>query len=208
MKKVFFLGLMLSVLSCKAQQKEHFLNNTTPPKMATLDNKSFDEIQVNGVANFILSNGNSVKQFTAGDTYVEDIKLKDTPFKTQNIYAKYSGAIQSSIEIFYDFPIGIQKFYDGNGSVTKEIDFDKPYQFSIDDLALKIKNEFNIDIMKDNKYVDVSRTLLPHDSEPPEYEVSFPVDPNVDLLYGDKRVLVIDGNTGVIISNTIRRYTK
>ncbi len=205
MKTILSFILLTSIMSCSAQ------NKAIPiplKKMETLDNKSFDEIQVNGVANFILSNGNSVKQFTAGDTYVEDIKLKDTPFKTQNIYAKSNGAIQSSIEIFYDFPIKIQKFYDGNGSVIKEINFDNPYQFSTDDLALKIKNEFNIDIIKNNKYVDVSRILLPDDSEPPQYQVSFPIDPNANTPYGDKRVLVIDGNTGVITSNTIRIYTK
>lgn len=208
MKKVIFLGLMLSILNCKAQQTSFLLSKQSQRKMATLKNKSFDEIQVNGVANFTLPNGNSLKQFTDRDNYVEDIKLRDTPFETQNIYAKSNGAIQSSIEIFYDFPIKIQKFYDGNGSVIKEINFDKPYQFSIDDLSLKIKNEFNIDIMKDNKYVDVSRISLPEDSELPQYKVSFPVDPNANTSYGDKRVLVIDGKTGALISNNIRIYTK
>lgn len=199
---------MLSVLSCKAQQKQLSLSKTEPTKMAKLGNKSFNEIQVNGVANFTLPNGNSVKQFTAGDNYVEDIKLRDTPFETQNIYAKSNGAIQSSTELFYDFPIKIQKFYDGDGSVIKEINFDKPYQFSTDDLALKIKNEFNIDIMNVNNYVHVSRTILPDDSELPKYTVSFPVNRNANTPYGDKRVLLIDGNTGALISNTVRIYTK
>ncbi len=54
MKKVIFLGLILSALSCKAQHKQYFLNNTKPIKMETLDNKSFDEIQINGEANFTL----------------------------------------------------------------------------------------------------------------------------------------------------------
>lgn len=212
MKKVIFLVLILSALSCRAQHKQYFLNNTKPTKMETLDNKSFDEIQVNGEANFTLPNGNSVRQFKFRDTYIEDIKIKGTPFSIQNIYSKVGGAIQSSLEAFYRVPIGIKKFYDGNGNVIKEIDFDKPFQFSIDDLALKIKNEFNLDIMKDNNYVNVSRTLLISDSVPLTYTVAFPVDPNIDSnidpQYGDKRVLVIDGNNGAIISNTIRSYTK
>ncbi len=170
--------------------------------METLDNKSFDEIQVNGEAKFTLPNGNSVRQSIFRDAYIEDIKIKGTPFRIQNIYSKVGGAIQSSVEVFYGVPIGIKKFYDGNGNVFKEIDLDEGFHFSIDDLALKVKNEFNIDIMKDNKNVRVARGFKP------EYEVSFPVDSNNDSFYGDKRVLVIDGKTGVIISNTIRIYTK
>lgn len=203
MKKVIFLGLMLSALGCKAQQKQYSFNNTKPPKMETLDNKSFDEIQINGEANFTLPNGNSVSQFRMGDTYVEDIKVKGTSFSIKNQYVKSSGAIKSSVEIFHGFPIGVIKYYDGDGSVIKEVDFDEPFHFSIDDIALKVKNEFNIDIMKDNKNVRVARG-----PKPPEYEVSFPVDPSLDSPYGDKRVLLIDGNTGAIISNTIRIYTK
>ncbi len=144
-----------------------------------------------------------------GDTYDEEIKIKGTPFIIKNTYAKSNRAVQSSLEVFYGFPIGVKKFYDGNGNVIKEIDCDKPtFKFSIDDLALKIKNEFNLDIMKDNKYVNVSRTLLISDLVPLTYTVAFPVDPNIDPQYGDKKVLVIDGNTGSIISNTIKSYTK
>lgn len=213
MKKVIFLGLILSILSCRAQQKPSSFSNKEPIKMEALDNKSFDEIQVNGEAKFTLPNGNSVRQIRIGDTYDEEISIKGTPFIIKNTYAKSNIAIQSSLKLFYGFPIGVKKFYDGNGNVIKEIDCDKPaFKFSIDDLALKIKNEFNIDIMKDNKYVYVSRTLLISDSVPLTYTVAFSVNPNIDSnidpQYGDKRVLVIDGNTGSIISNTIKSYTK
>ena len=199
---------MLSVLSCKAQQKQLSLGKTELIKMAKLDNKSFDEIQVNGEAKFTLPNGNSVRQSKFRDAYIEDIKIKGTPFSIQNIYSKPGGAIQSSLEVFYRVPIGIKKLYDGDGNVIKEIDFDKPFQFSIDDLALKIKNEFNLDIMKDNNYVNVFRTLLIDNSVPLTYTVAFPIDLNFDSQYGDRRVLVLDGNTGAIISNTIISYTK
>ncbi|MVN21523.1 hypothetical protein [Mucilaginibacter arboris] len=83
MKKVIFLGLVLSVLNCEAQQKPSFFNNKEPIKMAKLGNKSFDEIQINGEANFTLPNGNSVRQIRMRDTSVEDIKLKGTPFKNK-----------------------------------------------------------------------------------------------------------------------------
>lgn len=204
---------MLGILSCKAQYKSYTGEQTKIITMTKLDNKSFDEIQINGEANFILPNGNSVRQIRIGDTYDEEITIKGSPFIIKNTYAKSNRAIQSSLELFYGFPIGVKKFYDGYGNVIKEIDCDKPaFKFSIDDLALKIKNEFSIDIMKDNKYVNVSRTLLISTSVPLTYTVAFPVDSkinlNIDPQYGDKRVLVIDGNTGSIISNTIKSYTK
>lgn len=205
MKKILSLILLTSIMSCSAQ------NKAIPiplKKMETLNNKSFDEIQINGEAKFTLPNGNSVRQSIFRDAYIEDIKIKGTPFSIQNIYSKPGGAIQSSLEVFYRVPIGIKKLYDGNGNVIKEIDFDKPFQFSIDDLALKIKNEFNLDIMKDNNYVNVFRTLLIRDSIPLTYTVAFPVDLSLDSPYGDKRILEIDGNTGAIISNTIKSYTK
>lgn len=208
MKKVIFLGLIFSVLRCEAQYKSYAGKQTKITTMAKLYNKSFDEIQVNGKANFILPNGNSVSQRISGDTYIEDIKIKDTPFMIQNVYSKSNGAIQSSVETFYNFPIGIRKLYGGNGNVINEIDCDKPFQFSIDDLALKIKNEFNIDIMKENKYVDISRTLLLRDSTPLEYQVSFPTNQNAEFLYGDRRVILVDGNDGKILSDTIRVQNK
>lgn len=160
--------------------------------MEKLNNKSFDEVQVNGEANFTLSNGDIVRQFEDKNSYIESITKKETPFETVNVFDKSTGALKATGENFYRFPIGILKEYDQSGVLIKETNFDEPFKFTIEALAQKIDQELHLDIMKETPDVTVYRATNPA----PAYQVFYPV------IEGNPRwlnVLIYDGVTGSLI---------
>ena len=80
------------------------------------------------------------------------------PFNDKIYYFKNLN-IKSEGKYFYDVPT-LYKEYDNNGHLIKEIDFNLERSFSIDDLSIKMKNEFQIDLLKniENKGVSITRT--------------------------------------------------
>ncbi len=186
MKKILSLILLTSIMSCSAQKKT---TTITLKKMEKLNNQNFDNIQVNGEANFTLPNGDIVRQFEDKGSYIESISKKETPFETVNVFDKGTGALKATGENFYGFSIGILKEYDQNGVLIKETNFDEPFKFTIEALAQKIVEELHVNIMMKTTDVTVYRTTNPT----PTYQLFYPV------IEGNPRwlnILVFDGVTG------------
>lgn len=186
MKTIISFILLTSIMSCSAQTKA---TKTTLKKMEKFNNQNFDDIKVNGEANFTLPNGDIVRQFEDKGSYIESISKKETPFETVNVFDKGTGALKATGENFYGFSIGILKEYDQNGVLIKETNFDEPFKFTIEALAQKIVEELHVNIMMKTTDVTVYRTTNPT----PTYQLFYPV------IEGNPRwlnILVFDGITG------------
>jgi hypothetical protein len=79
------------------------------------------------------------------------------PFNNKIYYFKNLN-IKNEGKFFYDVPT-LYKEYDYNGRLLKEIDFNLGRSFSIDDLNIKMKNEFQIDLLQniENKGISITR---------------------------------------------------
>lgn len=194
MKKVIFLGLMLSVLSCKAQEKA---TKVPLKKMEEFNGQDLNKFQVMflGEINFTKPNGDEVRQIEDKDSYTEYISKKGTPFETVNIFYKRTCALKATGERFYGFPIGIFKEYNQNGVLIKEINSNEPYKFTLEALIQKVEKEFHINIMKNTIGVSVTRTTNPV----PQYELDYPVIEGNPLWLN---IVIFDGITGFIIRKT------
>ena len=107
--------------------------------------------------NFYKNNNIRYRLTTYKDIMVEE-RVLNSPYTLYKLYDIKTNMLKSSARTFYGFAIEYSKEYDGEGKLIKEIDDDKPYQFSIEDLRKKLKNEYDIDIIED--YKDQDPTLI------------------------------------------------
>ena len=140
------------------------------PQMKKFDLKAFNKhkkgnntycryIQIN-------NNGDTIETYLVEnkDSYQETITRLNTPIKERYMYDKNTLNITREIVSFYDCIIGFRREYNENGTLIKEINTDKPYKFSWQDLVQKMKMEYDIDLMdkldqikNDNCVASVSR---------------------------------------------------
>jgi hypothetical protein len=140
------------------------------PQMKKFDLKAFNKhkkgnntycryIQIN-------NNGDTIETYLVEnkDSYQETITRLNTPIKERYMYDKNTLNITREIVSFYDCIIGFRREYSENGTLIKEINTDKPYKFSWQDLVQKMKMEYDIDLMdkldqikNDNCVASVSR---------------------------------------------------
>ena len=164
MRKLITIFILFCFVSCKSQEIQ---NNNTITKNKTME--YFDE---NNYKNLKTDNNFSPssreKYYIDGNRKIriiyssETIQLEETflnnPYKKIKVYFKENNILYAEAKTFYGFAIESSKEYDKAGKLIKEIDDDKPYQFSIEDLRKKLKNEYDIDIIED--YKDEDPTLI------------------------------------------------
>lgn len=119
----------------------------------------------------------------------------NNPNKYTYVYFTKTKTIHAYGKSFYHCFVGTDKEFNINGLLVKQIDWDKPYKFSIEDLIKKIKNELNIDLMDISKKIDVTRSEQPK----PVYTIMVPQKPSRIL-----RWIKVDGTTGEIMSDEVK----
>lgn len=136
------------------------------------DIRNFNDRVAAGTTTFTLENGDKVQQFTGseGKGYVERITRDDTPYGIVRVYHP-NGFLHIQGKEFYGFPIGVYREYSETGKLIKETNYDEPYKFSVDDMAKKMKEEYNIDIMTPKAGTTVTRYKK---SPFPEYQIFTP----------------------------------
>ncbi|MFK7002222.1 hypothetical protein, partial [Flavobacterium oreochromis] len=139
--------------------KDDTLTNTfKKDTMEYFDIKKYKENKtVNGYI-FNLNDGTQVMQIEHEDqTYTDERRQKNSPYTYFKTYHK-NGVIKSIGKSFYVFNIDTYREYDEKGKLIEEINFEKPYKFSSDELRKKIKEEYDIDIVSD--YTDSDQTKI------------------------------------------------
>ncbi|KAK9670740.1 hypothetical protein QE152_g41226, partial [Popillia japonica] len=94
-----------------------------------------------------------------GTYYIDERHYPNSPYLYYCEYDKY-GRIKISLTNFYSTFIGKITYYDTSGNIVNETDEDAPYKFSIDDLILKMRREYNIDIEDKKKIWGVYRYVV------------------------------------------------
>lgn len=149
MKKYFFLLILIINISCNAQK-----NSLMIPE---IDNKfeQFDSIKFNlsvkespDILRQFQPNGNYIEMTIAnsGKYYLET--FKDTYYMISKSYYPNGNIKKKGIGFNADaFQKGIWYEFDEEGKLIKEIDYDKPFKFTFEDI-LKFCEKENIKIDK------------------------------------------------------------
>jgi hypothetical protein len=186
---------------CIAQNKKDSINNLITSKVERFDRTTFDKHKVNGEYTFTLKDGSVVRQSESEKraNYSEQIIDSIKPYVMCRVFYMHSCSLKVKGEKFYDFPIGVWQYFDENGHLTEEVNWEEPYKISIKDLYTKMKN-VNVDIMDKTKRVVVTR----EDSPEPYYKVFSPVETGKSEM----NIFVIDGINGDIVSKMTGQIKK
>jgi hypothetical protein len=81
----------------------------------------------------------------------------NTPFRISKRYYEKTKLLAIEQTKFYDMPVGFRREYDENGNLIKETNYDEHFHFGIHQLAKKMKDEYDIDIMNSRKVLRIER---------------------------------------------------
>ena len=134
MKKIWLLGIFLSIVACNGQkektnktEKKQILKKQT---MEKFDIISFNKHQENGEWNYTDNEGNKYRDWKDFDRgYVQEIKNKKNIFDIYKYFHIDGVLAQEGIEFHGGgFNNGIWKDYNEKGEITKQVDYDIPYK--------------------------------------------------------------------------------
>lgn len=116
--------------------------------------------------NFTDRDGMLVRQWSGeneldGKYYIDERHYPNSPYLYCIEYDE-KGRIKNFITNFYHIIIGKTIYYNTFGGIVKEVDEDAPYKFSINDLIVKMKCEYNMLIEDKNKVWNVGRYIEDH----------------------------------------------
>ena len=206
MKKIpFIIIFSVIIFSCKAQTRNSTDNNKTNT-MEKFNIEKYKNLPINPETGLqILPNGDEAQVFKgSGDKgFVQRINKINTPYIFFKSFFE-NGNLQAEGVNFYSTVIKIYKEYNENGELIKEIDYDKDYKFSIEDLQKEMKKTYNVDIMDKKQTRSVSRTTIDSRIKFPYYQVV------INSGFASFTNYLLNGNTGEIIyiSKTILDYEK
>lgn len=128
------------------------------------DINAFERNQKKWIYEFTDNNGMTVQQEKSYDdidakTGLYYIDSRSYPYSNYIHVCLYDGMgrIKGYNMTFYSIVVGKVYRYDINGQVVHEEDMDAPYKFSLEDLILKMKKEYGIDIEKGKNIRDINR---------------------------------------------------
>lgn len=220
--KIIILGLMLFlVVGCNGQHDKN-INPVIEKKQDTISYYKTNEIlkHIEMSAEPILSQDtinfyNSLdkneyvkdskiyKLRKDGYSYIKSCKLNIQNFTYYIIYDHHNLKIKRSGVSFIGMPIGVHTYYDENGKITKERDFDLGFKLTVDDFILIAKNDLDIDLNKDIEGIRIGRNTKDKDS----YFITIPMG-YTEIGYYRSREIVIDANNGKIIRDEIVTATE
>jgi hypothetical protein len=126
----------------------------------------------------------------------------NSPYKSRKLYSQKSLILIREEQLFYDFCIGITKIYNDNGILSDSIDCDSKYKFSTNELMKIMKTKYLIDLtttLKGETQI-VSRDYINGKNC---YNITIFLNSS---LKGSRKNIIIDGNTGEVISEFISTY--
>ncbi len=138
----------------------------------------------------------TLKRLAENNDYCEIKKSIKDNFIKKNVYDSKTHLLKSEGNLFYRFPIGKHNFYNENGVLTKEINYDEGYTFTVNDFISKVKQEYNIDLNTDVSNVNFGRSLSKN-GRLPVYGISFKI--NDEKI----RYIEINGINGEVVKDEI-----
>jgi hypothetical protein len=188
--------ILIITLSVCCKSKKALTNKNTMENFNIIE---FNSQEKNNEVNNISENGILIRQIRYENIFVEEKRDINSPLLEYKSYFIETGSLKSIGKQFYFFNTGIWNEYDENGNLIQSKDWDENYHFSISDLAQKIANLYNVDILDINQKNIVVRGY----ENLYYYDVSIPISP---MGKSDRRVIRVDGTNGNIISDKINVY--
>lgn len=133
-------------------------------------------------SSYYLEDSTRVQIQTCGEEIQEIRTPHNSLYSWDRRYYKYgeTKTLKTSGEFFQGAPIGVHKLYDKTGALVVERNYNVHFTFTLKDVALKMKKEFNLDIMDTNQNISISGVAF-FDSRyifyyvcPPPYYLSDP----------------------------------
>jgi len=198
MKKIIFLLSLISLWNCASQSNKITKDNNE------IKNDTMEYFNIDKYKDWEVDTDHSLyenrKFLKKGNDRVEINFYKDgivvqiiSTINPYTVYKSYfrNNSLQTIGKEFYQRNIGKWIFYNENGKIVKEIDNDKPYPFSMEQLIEKIKKEYNVNLEQKTPGTWANRSI-PEELKKPVYEVH--------LAYKDhelkRQYVLIDGTTG------------
>lgn len=205
MKKILISICLISLNSCISQIKG---DKKEKESMEYFDISRFKDWEVDTnystTENYnFLKKGNERIEIVINERtiYVQKTNTAN-PYGIRKNYYPKNKLLKSVFYEFYSMLLGGAKKYDEGGKLIEEIDYDKPYKFSIKELIEKVKKEYDVDLEKkiENNW---AKRKVDQNLKKPFYEVSL----GSKEIPGQQDYILIDGTTGETLFETIY-YTK
>lgn len=177
------------------------INHLTNKTMEKFDIEKFKSITMKGVKRYSeIKNDTIVEMADLNDVYSKNTRTINSPYINKKTYYKDNYQLKAEVNYFYMFPIGIGKKYDSEGNVIETKNWDVKYPFSVDQLIDKMKNDFDIDLIKTSN-IGVARYF---DNNIYIYSVIIPYQGYTNEV----REIKLNGSNGDVISDRIKYLQK
>jgi hypothetical protein len=205
MKKISLLFITLMISACNSQnKKKDNLNNPIKSKiMEKFDINKYKDWEIDTTYvkteydNFFRKDNLRVRiTVDSENIQVEEADIY-TPYKLTKVFSTESNILKSKLKEFYSVTYDKYQIYKQNGELEEEVDEDKPYKLSIEDIIQLMRKKYNIDLMdvSDRKSVDREPGDI---SNPPIYFISIPVKDS-----RSNRQITVNANDGSLIKDQI-----
>ncbi len=143
---IILVAITLTCTSCKGQKKSNQQNTTTMTQgLDTFDISTFNKYKKGTVYTFYNHNKDFVTQEYRDNYYIERVSRKKSKYCKTNVFNNIGVIIQKGEYYDSNLHLGLFKWYDSNGNITKVKDFDKYYTFTLEDV---------LEYCKENNLVD------------------------------------------------------
>ncbi|KAA0989237.1 hypothetical protein [Dyadobacter aurulentus] len=186
MRYIILALLLIFNKACNGQKKA---------QMERFDITNFKKKAVKGEHIYITEDKIKVRQWqSSSEVFIQESSgINSTELLYQEFYSD-SGFLKLSGKEFHGFSIGLWKEFSRSGMITKEWNEDEGYEFTIEELDVKMK-ALGVNIRFLQSGVSVMKAKVGR----PEYVVTYPVDDNPYEV----RKLSIDGITGQTLTEEI-----
>ncbi|PZF70985.1 hypothetical protein DN068_19965 [Taibaiella soli] len=209
--KYLLVVLVLAVGVCQGQEKK--VNNTD--SMEYLDLSKYENWPRDKNLLFTKRDQNYVKdsvkvRIVFGNDFTQiEIQRVNSPYRIIKSFYTSTRRLHTRCEDFYSQSfVGLFEEYDIHGKLVKQIDKDKPYPFSIDDLRKKIREEYDVDIISDFRDDDPTKIIISrwegYTEDTYFYKKGVPMY-QMQFLTKDQHIvnLEIDARNGAIVSKSV-----
>ncbi len=192
-KNLLFLFCTLTPIACIRARQVPTTTQSKSHNMERFNIAEFERNQVNDEYTFITKDGTKViqRQFPGRQEYLEESFPVNSHYSKIRLYYMPSGNIKTEGTRFYKMSVNTWVYYEPTGVVSRKVDWEMKFKFTINDLIAKVKDAYKIDLLQKESSVYATRSL---ERDPrPFYSISFPVG---NAMPGAMYTVIIDGVTG------------
>ena len=196
MQRAIIVLMIFCILSCN-DKKTIYPEKLDTKNSAKFDLKKFNENKIDSTYEYVLKD-TIIRLYEEKDFYKKELIANNHSFNHVFGYNKTTNSLVNEFCYFFRMPIGVWKSYNEKGSLINWKNYDEGFDFTIKELIVKLKKDFQIDLINDTNY-----QLLTIDRF--SYKRLYFITSYCYLLeiasMDGTRIIKIDGETGEILSD-------